>query len=58
LKEPDIRLLHQALHALRSRCDGAAANDGQGFAKPDVVLGHYLAELDLEAWEPWMQGAA
>jgi SNF2-related domain len=58
LKEADIRLLHQALHVLRSRCDGAAANDGQGFAQPDVVLGRHLAELDLEAWEPWMQGAA
>lgn len=54
----DLLMLHQALCFLSSRCDGAETRDGEGFAKPDVGLGHYLAEQSPAEWEDWQQGAA
>ena len=54
----DLALLHQALQVLSDRCDGAETQDGQGFAKSDVVLGHHLAALSMEDWQPWQRGAA
>ena len=58
MEAADLLLLHQALSFLSSRCDGAEARDGEGFAKPDVGLGHYLAQQSPAQWEAWQQGAA
>lgn len=38
-----IAAIHQALRMLAGMCDGAAALDGNGFARIDVRIGHSLA---------------
>jgi hypothetical protein len=46
--------LSQAVQALASVCDGAIAQDFQGFAGPDVTAGHYFASIPQELWgEAW-----
>ena len=37
--------VHAGVQYLASVCDGAFSEDARGFAKPDVGIGHYLANL-------------
>lgn len=40
--------LAEAMHELATRCDGARADDGEGFSAGDAPLGHYLADAGVE----------
>lgn len=42
--------LHKALCAIRDRCDGVKAKDGQGFNRPDSAFGHQMAERPPRTW--------
>lgn len=48
----DEALLKRAVDALASVCDYAQEDDGAGFNKPDAGLGHRLAALPTDLWEP------
>lgn len=41
----DIEAVHMGIQILAERCDGATAEDGAGFARFDVTLGHTLAKM-------------
>lgn len=41
----DIEAVHMGIRILAERCDGATAEDGAGFARFDVTLGHTLAKM-------------
>jgi hypothetical protein len=45
-----VEAIQRALKVVRDGCDGARAQDGQGFSMADVYLGHTLAELDPAQW--------
>jgi SWI/SNF-related matrix-associated actin-dependent regulator 1 of chromatin subfamily A len=44
LTPAQIAAIHEALRMLARRCNGAATEDGSGFAKIDVRIGHSLAQ--------------
>lgn len=45
-------LLHRALRALSSVCDGARDDDGKGFNSRDARWGKQMAESDPISWSP------
>lgn len=51
--EPELsverkEMLREALGFMAGRCDGAQRKDGQGFNKPDAVIGHWLYQTGLD----------
>jgi hypothetical protein len=44
LTPEQIAAIHQALRLLAVRCNGAVSEDGAGFSKIDVRIGHELAQ--------------
>lgn len=51
-------LLHRAVRAIATACDGAVNQDGQGFNSYDRDFGHALAVSDPAAWSPRKARAA
>ncbi len=45
-------LVHRAVHAIATACDGAAHQDGVGFSSYDRDFGHSLAVQDPLTWSP------
>lgn len=45
-------MLHNAIVAIASVCDGAVTRDEKGFNGPDAPLGRLLAFLPLDLWPP------
>ncbi len=50
--------LEAAVSTLAARCDGAAAEDGQGFNRIDAALGRRLAQTPVSRWTPRQRRAA
>jgi SWI/SNF-related matrix-associated actin-dependent regulator 1 of chromatin subfamily A len=52
------QLLKQAIDTLAARCDGANAQDGQGFSRLDAPLGHNIAAKPASEWTDRQAAAA
>lgn len=50
--------LYDAIYKLSTVCDGAYAEDGQGFSQADAATGHRLASIPRDAWSRDMEAVA
>lgn len=48
--EAEYRLVHQAICAIASHCDGAISQDGQGFNGSDTKFGRRISQIPFESW--------
>lgn len=49
-EDQQYRLVHEAIVAIRSQCDGASSRDFVGFDGGDVPFGHRIAAIPFEDW--------
>lgn len=54
---PGHATVQEAVRYLASACDGAVRRDGHGFGSEHVSLGHWLAGLPDQSWQPREQAA-
>lgn len=52
MKEEVLKVIQKGIKTLAGNCDGAVTLDGKGFNKYDAYVGHQLAQLPEDQWQP------
>jgi len=52
MKEEVLKVIQKGIKTLAGDCDGAVTLDGKGFNKYDAYVGHRLAQLPEDQWQP------
>ena len=52
MREEVLKVLQKGIKTLAGNCDGAVTLDGKGFNKYDAYVGHQLAQLPEDQWQP------
>ena len=47
-----LKVIQKGINILAGNCDGAVTLDGKGFNKYDAYVGHQLAQLPEDQWQP------